>query len=410
MSTNPSLQYGVFGTPKVISDTSETEGIFTYDIPNKRFRVAEIINGTVFHYEFTSSALYASAQSSELSIRAGSTLSDVTVVYTRLHPRFHANRGKLFSNSIFVDSWSVSGAEIEFGVFDINETDLTIVNGMTLLYTNRQIHCKVYSDGTVTDDTMLEDQLLEDIGVDPTKGHLCDIQGAWRGVGDIRTYLSNKFKRESECVSIFKALNEMDNLTISNPSLHAGYIARNNGGVPHARSGCFDMSTESFNIDIYEPITFPNSADINTQSTGTVMYAIHIPFTFNGINLTRDSVLLNVSVSSAARARFKVWRIYGYTRLTKGASVPLAAGDWTARTDGSTSLFIDNSFAGLITGFNKTGLTPLGVKTVAANQTQDEKFDYEFAPLFLTHGDVIVIEGYGNNVNMDCAIVVGEEM
>lgn len=414
MSNDPQLnQNTAFNELLVQTRTTEINGIFTYDVPNKKFQISEKIGGTVFHYENTSSALYASAASSELNIRAGSTSGDITVVRTRTHPRFHADRGKVFADSMFVDSWSVKGAEIEFGMFDIDEDTLEITNGMTFLYTNKQIYFKVYSNGTQTnvgDDGPLDPGVLTDFQLDPTKGHLCDIQAQWRGVGDIRWFLSSLKTRAPKNAWIFKALNQMDNLTMANPSIHAGYVARNNGGVPHARSGCFDLSTESFDKDVFEPEAFSNNADVTAAAAGTVLYAMYVPYTFNGIVLTRDSLLRFIKTSAVARSRYKIWRLSGYTRLTKGATVPLVDGDWDTRTDGSANWFIDNSVAGLITGFDKTGLTPIDGDVVPANGSTLSDFRDDHAPTYITHGDIIVVEGYANNADMSTVIKLGEEM
>lgn len=410
-----------FKIPKYSQDFSQVSGLFTFDIPDAIFKVHEKINGVVHTYASSDDAVYAKSVDSELVCEAGPNTGDITIVHTKRHPRLHPNRGLIFSPSAFVDSYDLTGAEIEYGIFNLDGDTLEIRDGITVVYLKSaakyEIYARVYSKGIKKYDVLVDPAQIsrldgKDGGFIPAQGHLLDIQGQWRGVGNWVWWLSSPYDGESHVVHTFAALNDLNNLSVSNPAMHAGFIARNNGAPGKIRAGCIDVSSEGGGDDIQVPRQVGTNDDVNTSASGTVLLAFRVPPVFKDKLNTRDIQIYSFLASCVARARVHVY-VYSSEdgiRLTKGAGIPIVDADWTQAPAGSCVQYIDNSVSPLlITGFDETGIAPVVRFPLPAGTPFEFKFPDSYrVPRWLVHGDIVVVEGYATNADMNVFAFYGE--
>ena len=401
-----------FGIQKLSQDFTQLHCLYTFDIPDNIMRVAEKIGGVIYFREKNDDAVNARSENAEIVCEAGA--NEVTIVYSRRHPRLQPNRGLIFSPSIFCDSFNTVGAEIEYGLFNINESDLSIYDGITVAYSEGIIYKRVYSHGTrkLNDPIPSSEISLRDQTFNPALGHLFDIQGQWRGVGDFYYWLSSPYDDQSYKMGEYTAINKSSNLTTSNPALHAGYIARNGGRV---RSGCFDVSSEGGTDEIQFPFQAKNSISKTVDANGEVTFLFRNPYQYKNKLNTRDIQLYEFFGSSDKKANYKVYLITNPLLLTKGAGVPLAETDWTSVGNGSAMQYIDNAIdlpaqPGIrVTGFNTTGLIDILDIELAANIPHWYPLPSpDRIPEWRTHGDIIVIVGFGATAAMKNGIGYGE--
>ena len=407
-----SLNNTVFGVPNVSMDRSDFSSVFSFDIPDSKFRCVTKANGVLTKHSTTATATgYCDSVDGELLLKTGPANGDFSVVYSRRHPKLHPNRGKKISPSVFFDTAILTGVEHEIGLVNF-DNNYNIIDGVTIALKDKKLYARIYSLGInyYNEEIPAEDLAL--FGIDPTKGHLQDIQVAWRGVGDMNFYLSNKKTSKPEIIHIAEFLNARNKLTISNPALHAAYIVRNFGNVAQLRSGCIDVSTESTDDDKQEPVFIRNVSDVaSIPAGGKVLLAIRSPMMFKSKYNTRDSQFYGLDIYSAAKGTFEIYRINDSTRLTKGALVQLADVDWTDGANGSSLQYISNH-AGLITGFDKTGISPFGGGGIEADKTYPFRvLNPIISPVDLVQGEALVIVGYGNNITQKIDMLqLGEEV
>jgi hypothetical protein len=399
-----------FGIDKISIDYSQIHGLFSFDIPDKIFSVVEKINGVIYVRLTTDLSENAWAEDGELVCESGPALGDTTIIFSNRHVRLQPNRGIIFSPSIFVDSYNVSGAEIEYGIFNLNGTD--IIDGVTAAYNINGYFMRVYSLGVRTYNEQIDPMKisLRDGTFDPSLGHLFDIQGQWRGVGDFYAWLSSPYDDDNHKVHERNFINKGAKLSVSNPAMHAGYIARNLGGVGRLRSGCLDVSIEGGTDEKQFPFYPKNSAAVTVPTTGKVTLVFKVPYTYRDTGLlnTRDIQLYEFSGLSDKKANFKVYITKEGDRLTKGAGLPIEESDWQYMPDGSCVQYIDN-VSGLITGFDKENLFNfLDIDLEAGIPYVYKLPDPGRIPEWRTHGEYIIIEGYGATATMKNSASIGE--
>jgi len=395
MSFDQTYDKTAFNIPVTETRKSVISAFFREVIPDTIFKVATKVNGVVTtHANAAAATGYADAINGELVLKAGTHAGDTTILFTRRHPKFHANRGKMFSTSLFYDTLALGDHEI--GFVNFNDTTLAIEDGLTFQMINGVCYANIYSLGVQTYHAPIDLGALAALNIDFAKGHLLDIQAQLRDVGNVFWFLSGKTSNGPKMIHEFLGLNAQSNVTVSSPAMHGVYIVRNNAGVQsQIRSGCLDISNESQDEDIQSPFTFFNAADVaNVGSGGTVLIAVRVPFTYSGRLNTRDSQYYKCSVTTDKRANVDIYLISNQTLLTKGAGAPLVDTDWTSVT-GTSLQYIDNS-SGLITGFNLTGLSPIdGTALQAASTFEMGLPSPERIPVVMSHGDVLVVVGFG---------------
>lgn len=417
-----------FGVPKNANDISQIRVLFTFDVPDALCEITEKINGTIFEREKTDDALYVRSVDGELVCESGPNNGDVSIIHTKRHPRLQPNRGILFSPSAFCDTWLSDTQEIEYGLFNYDELTLQITNGITVAYKGGKLYARVYSLGVRHYNVEISQTRIKELDgralgdeFNAAWGHLLDIQGQWRGVGDLNWFLSSPYDNESQHLHNYPALNRRDKLTVANPALHAGFIARNLGTVARVRSGCMDVSSEGGTSEEQIPVQVKTATVKNVSVGGTVLLVFRVPYDFKGQLNTRDIQLYRFTADSTGKSDLRVWLLRDSSRLTKTVggvpNLPILETDWTKEPRPGSSLeYIDNSLGilgvpanGFITAFNKTDISDFIRFPLAANVVQPfELPDPERIPEWMTHGAVCVVEGYGTNADMRVYSFCGE--
>jgi len=376
---------------------------FRQELSDYIFKVIAKVNGVITLYETTAAAsAYVNVVNGELVIEAPPNPGDVVIVFTKEHPRFHPNRGKKFSTSLFYDNKTTGDYEIGFADFD--ETDLTLINGITFCLKNGTSYARIVSVANQKYYEPIDQDRIAPLGLDFAKGHLMDIQAQLRDVGDIFWYLSGQTSGGPKEVHKFPGLNNQSNVTVASPAMHGVFIGRNNAGVrSKMRVGCMDISNEAQDELTQTPFVFSNDADVTNVPAlpGKILYLIEVPFNYKGELNTRDSQWYDASVSSDKKGRIQLFRVPNSTYITKTVGgvpgQPIVDADWTTKL-GTSLRFIDNSIGTalghFITGFNFPTLDTFAGSGIQAGQTIHlEAADPNRVPDIFTHGELVAVVG-----------------
>lgn len=390
------------------SKRSDIRVVYRDTWPRKILNCVTKINGVVTHYTNPADhAAYAKIEKGELIVKAPPNLGDITIVYTRRHSVFHPDNGKRISTSLFNDTFLTG--ESEFGLANMDDTTLELHDAITIRSYLGQYSGRIFSEGLEKTwpegaSNIINQTVLDEFRLDPLKGHLVDIQAQLRNVANVYYFLSSKAHEGPKEALQYYGLNNQDNVTTSNPALHGVYICRNNGVQSQIRSGCLNIANETDDEDLQTTAIFSNTNDITCEQTGTVMTVVRCPYVYGGQLNTQDAQYYDANIFADKRAKVKIFRVPDESLLTKtvgGLPVPLEDSDWTQHEDTSLQ-YIDNSIdlpsqLGVrITGFNMTGLNPIRQKGFAAASEVDLPApDVRKVPIFLVHGEALVVVGFG---------------
>jgi hypothetical protein len=316
----------------------------------------------------------------------GNSTTD-TMLLSKRHPRYQANRGFLYSSAFVIPTPTITGTR-RFGAAVDGETGLffeLVGNGSTWVMNAVR---KTTVLGVTTETRVDITSLLPD-GFDPSKGNIYDMQMQWRGVGDI-TFFVNLQK-----VYTFELLGTLDDISISNPALQVYFECTGAGAEDISLiCGCVDITTEggARANKMYTSKTTGNTL-LSVVVAGTALLAVKIPstITYDGttVKYTRDMILTGLTAFAKNEAQISVY----YGRLVSTPNLDAAVG-WTKSVD-SEYLYLTNSTGTLDTAFN---LDVASLNLIFSTRIEVDKPyshtnpDINNADFFLTAGDIIVVD------------------
>lgn len=375
---NDGIFADAWGRQKVVFDHSMWHGLFTFDVPDKMW--IEFINGV------ESPKTNATSLNGMLKLVSNGGTS---YLMSKRHPRYQPNRGLLYSNSLMIDNATLQNGKLYAVV-------RTTVNG-TIYNDKKEVSYSNY---------------------DPAYGNIYDIQMQWRGVGDIKFFYNQKQ------IATFDYLENLAELSVSNPSLPIAFECTNQGIIrfglfnegngiffqwefttpqnTQLRCGCVDVSSEGGfkeNRQYVSTATSSQSGSISVTGYNQPVLAIRIPNLFKGKMNTRDAVLTRITGYSDQKSVMRVW----YTRNGVG----VLTGTWTPINGGniesSELLTINTAQLNLI----YSNRIQIDDSTVVDNPDQN------YGDFFLIHGDYIIVTIHrenGSGANVGATIELSEEI
>lgn len=417
---------------------SDVRLFFRDKLPDSIFGIATLINGTPKLYtsnQDTEALQYVNIVNGELVIKAPPNLGDLTIVYTHQHCLPHPDNGKRYSSSFFYDL--LTGLYY-VGFCNFDEDDMTFDDAILMKFENNVFSGEIYSNsqqktwynlaGRERSNVVTQD-ILNEMLLDPKKGHLFDLQTQLRNVGDLFFFLSDKQRKEPREVLEYTGLNNQDNATVANCAMHGVMIAKNNGVQSQLRSGCLSIANETEDDDLYYPGLFENSGAVScpaiapiTNPYGTVVMLVFVPFKIDGKLNTRDTKYFEAKAYVDKRARIKVYKIPSTSYVKKGnggtpvslvdsLSTDSPAGDWTQDPD-SSLWYIDNSIdlpgqtGWRIVSIDLTLAQKIDGGSSSGAEVVPMKYpDTKQLPVNVSHGQMYAVVGAGTtaaaNISLD---------
>lgn len=370
-----------WGLQKVTHPHSLFNSLFTFDVPLKKWN--SIVNGVE---ESLQASVLCTSVDGALSVKTAANNGDVTYLHSRRYPRYHPNRGHVFSVSIFIPSPSDNAVE-DFGLFtDIDGVFFRV--GVT-----GELFACIQSDGVLTH----QEKISMPFELDYSKGNVFDIQYQWRGAGNFRFFAGNPSTGRNEVIHEIKNLNKSPALSIQNPSLPAAFRVTSFGDAGEIRSGCVDITSEGGD-DNHEQYASAKIIGKTINGTDIPVLIIHSPDLVGGKRNTRDGRLARVSGASDKRSVFQIWTTRDATAFTGASFSPINAGSLIEADVAATA--VDTAKLSFVTSFR----VPAGGFQSITNPAKDE-IDF-----FFIHGDYIVITAIESSGSCDAIIEWGEEV
>jgi len=381
----------VWGTPKYAQDYSIYSGIWTYNIPIRKWLT--YIDGSEL-LDPNDAPARAYSNQGALFIKSGTTIGNRTRVSSRRHARYQANRGMYYSSSVGLPDPTATGIRM-WGLFNpVPDTDgfyFKLEDGV--LYA-----CQAYAG------IERAEEITIPFDIDLSLGNIYDIQAMWRGVGNIHFFIGNPETGKIEHVHTLYNLNMLDQrVSVRTPALPLAQASENKDGTEVTMwVGCVDVSAEG-GRDIQEQYASAVITDYLTASQAVVS-AIRIPESINGIHNTRDVDLSRVTVATDKRCVVNIW----ITRDPTSITTTNGDADWTRTGLGS---FVESVDIAQITAYDKTKMNLLSTFPVSANSSKELISPQQnLIQYFLIHGDYLIVETTGANPTVDCIIEWGEEV
>jgi hypothetical protein len=375
------LALDAWGLQKTVTPFSMFRSLFTFDVPPKKW--ISQINGV--EENLNTSTLVVSVDS-KLSIKTAAIAGDVTYLHSRRHPQYQANRGHLYSSSIFIPVPDDNAVE-DFGLF-------TSENGAFFrVSVSGELYACIQSDGAITH----QDKINMPFELDYSKGNVYDIQYQWRGAGNFRFFAGNPKTGRLEVIHEIKNLNSSGSLSIRNPSLPAAYRVTSFSDVGEIQSGCVDITSEG-GADGNEQWVSAFAIDKTVSGTNIPVVVVYSPLTAGGQTNTRDSRLVRISGYADKRSQFSIWTTRDGTALTGASFADINDGSFLQQDIAATAL--DTAKCVFVTTF----------KIPAADGKSFGSPDSEKISFHIVHGDYIIVTATAANAVCDAVIEFGEEV
>ena len=365
---------------KVVIDRSILHGMFTYNVPVKKYK--ESLDGV----ELPAFVNATSVNGKLVLSSAG--LGEVVNLDSFRNPRYQPNRGHLFSGSFYNPS-KTAIADRNFGMFTA-ESGVFFRNRNGELYACRRTKI----DGVVITTAELID-LPDDIDIE--FGYTYDIQMQWRGVGDYGFWIGDPLTRVSRLVHVMPMLGTLTELSIFNPAMPFAVECINNGDAVELHCGCYDITSEGGDGKggTYGSITVSNEiGQIQVQGANTPVIAVRAKRLVNGLINTRDTLALLATVSVDEHSFFRVWATRDDTAIIENGQ------DWTDYGDGHLE-FIVNDGSNNAMEFDTT---KAGDPTFGARVAKDDSYNTSAlfegrTEIFQTAGDTFVFTVHKEDPN-----------
>ena len=386
------LGYDAWNRAKTVQDYSLFSALWTYSVPNRLWVEFLDTAGTYVEQSVIDNTLVRSTKN-HLEITGTSTTN--TMLLSKRHPRYQANRGFLYSSAGFIPSPTLTGIR-RFGAAVDGVTGVffeLVGNGANWVmnFVRRTTVLGVTTD-TRTDITSEIQAVLPSFN--PAKGNTYDIQMQWRGVGNMFVYVNQKLVHTEELLAA------LDDISLNNPALQVYFECTDAGAEDISMYfGCVDITTEggARANKLYTSIT-TGSALLPTTNVGVALIAIKIPstITYDGglVPYTRDMIMTELTSFCKDESQISVY----YGRLVVATNLDAAAG-WVKKSD-SEFLYLTNASGALDTAFqlDKGSLdliysTRVEIDTSLSHRNPDPNN----ADFFLTAGDIVVVELTSDN-------------
>jgi len=291
------LGYDAWGRPKFIKDNSLFHALFSYNVPVSAWyeSLNEIEQLGFVNYTSVDGALVC---------KVGNNLNDVSNLRSYRNLRYEPNRGYLYSTAVIVENPNAL-MKRRFGAgTKENAVFFSVEYGVLygVLRTTRQ--------GITTE----RKTPISTGSADLSKGHLCDFQFQWRGVGDYFFFFDLKL------AGIIKNLGETTQLSMANPSLPVFFECENLGDNEAMLFGCVDVTSEGGkdNGKTYGSVSISNqSGSVAISGYNIPIIAIRSKKLVNGLINTRDTLALLASAYSDNNSIFRVWSTRDFTAITQ---------------------------------------------------------------------------------------------
>ena len=370
------LSLDAWGHQKIVQDVSLFSSSFTFNID--RILWVPFENGIEIYYDVDLTKM--ASTNGKLVMSSGITIGDSSHLMARRHPRYQPNRGHLYSSSVFLPSKGAIGKR-NFGLMTTTNSAYFCLEDGILYATIRTT-----IDGSTSEPfKQAIDLVALGLNVDLEKGNIYDIQMQWRGVGNIKWFIGDPATGVSRVVAIYDHLGTDTELSIANPSMHAGYECENTNGTDVViESGCVDITSEN-GFKGNRSYSSTTTGELATGAIETPMIAFRLPQLFGTKINTRDIVLTAVNAYADVNMVVRLYFFRDPTAIT-GIFVPIRDG------------FQEQAIGTDITAFNILKMVNLFETRIRAlDSKQFTNPDKGGADLYLTHGDYILVTMEGKN-------------
>lgn len=364
-----------FGRQKTISDVSVFNGLFSYIISDRHW--IEYHNGA----EIPKTNATSVNGALKLVSNGGTSY-----LMSKRHPRCQPGRGRLVSNTIFIDNASRTNGKL-------NAVIRTTIDGVVL-------------------EQREEVSLPEDYQPGAGNGYVIQSQG---GVGDVAFFIGGAR------VYKYKLNNNLSELTTSNATVPVGYEAINDGTIrfgsfheqngiffewvfntpqeTQLRCGCVDLTSEG---GINDTLGFLSVVGNEFTATNEVSLAIRVPRLYLGSMNTIDIQFARLKAYVSKKSSLEVWVTRDETALT------VISGAWESVNGGNVEKFAPTVSGQITFDKNKATMLDLLPSLPDINNTQTNPTPDKIEA-FITHGDIMIF--FIDGVSVDCRTIMqfGEE-
>lgn len=391
------LGYDAWGRPKVITDYSIFNGLWTFSVDNRVWLQYNDIGAGYIEQTAIDNNLVKSTNG-YLQVTGNST-TDVLLTSKR-NPRYQPNRGYLYSSAVIVPDPIFVGTR-QFGLITLDNGIFFEVVGDSTNYILNIV--RRTSIAGVLSEERVDITANLPAGFDISKGHVYDIQIEWRGVGNFYIYI------DLTLVYTFNLLGTLTGMSVSNPAMPVGWVCKDSVGVNDLIliAGCVDVTSEGGTIANKQYTSINTGTTLlSTTNAGVGILALRLleTITYDGqpVRYTRDMVLKKFITFCKDEA----FTILSTARLLHTPNL-LALAGWTT-SPSSLYEFRTNSDGALDTAYQLDKASMVDIYTTRTEKDfsiEHEMPDSEVTPFFLTGGDIVII-----SIKSDAASKAGANM
>jgi len=281
----------VWGIRKVAQDLSLFHWIWTYNIPQAYWRIAE--NWTALVDTDTSTKCVSSLW--QMNINSWATIWDITHLHSRRHPRYQPNRWHYYATAWYIPNPTATWIR-EWGLLS---------NWSSVLFRLTDWVLKWVMTNSVW--TTKEVTLDLPVWADLSAWNLYDIQYHWRWVWNYYFYFNLKL------VWVITNLWTWTQVSTANPAMAVHYRCENTDWTDVAMSfGCVDVTSEWWQKEWLTYVACTNEIGA-TQGRDISWYnqpliIMRVKETLYWLANTRDSILNRMSASSDQKSTMTMWR------------------------------------------------------------------------------------------------------
>ena len=302
MATND-LGRDAWGRPKVINDFTLFSALWTFHVPNRQWIHLSAPKNPGYPYTEhdipipkDNSAKYVSSKNGYLSVISDAT--ENTTLKSASTMRYQPNKGYLYSSAHILPNPNQVGNR-EFG---LNNGQSGVYFRITGSGSDWQMFAvrKTTIGGvkTETADNITTHVQAMIPSLDPSKGHVYDIQMQWRGVGNFMFYV------DLQLIYTMNMLGTLTAMSVNNPALNVAYSCWGADADLELITGCVDVTSEGGHKSnkLYSSVT-TGIEMVNTSRDawkGTAVLAVKVPdyTTYNGHLVAYTRMLNLVRMSS----------------------------------------------------------------------------------------------------------------
>jgi len=386
----------VWGTPKASLDLSLFHWLWTYNIPQAYWRIAENWVDLVG----TDSSTKCISTNWQMTINSWTTIWDETHIHSRRHPRYQPNRWHYYATAWYLPNPTATWIR-EWGLRS---------NWNAILFRLEDWVLKWIMENSV----WINKEVILDLPTwaDLSAWNLFDISFQWRWVWNYYFHFNLKV------VWVITNLWTWTQVSTSNPAMAIHYRCENTNWTDVQMAfGCVDVTTEwgrrewNSYVSCSNELTVANPQWVAVSKLNQPLIIMRVKETLYWIANTRDSILNRISCSSDQKSVMKIWRTRDETAFWWTAYIPwnyidaemwssIEYIDWVWTT--GTTLTFDTTKAQKVLGSR----VKVDDTVIIWNPSEDIEF-------FLEQGDYLVLTGEKEwwwNAKMFWNIELGEEI